>query len=106
MSRRDYRPYRNKLLAEDPYCHRCGIEHSRQYPLHYHHTIPQHTGQTDHALGSLLCSGCHAIVHAIERRLHKVVDQDGYTHGTFAGQPRRKREQRKARAERLTEAWT
>ena len=68
--------------------------------------IPQHTGYTDHSQGMLLCSECHAEVHAIERNLHKVVDEDGYTHGTFAGQPRRKRERRKARAERLTDAWT
>lgn len=35
-----------------------------------------------------------------------VVGEHGYTHGTFVCQPRRKREHRKARAERLTEAWT
>ena len=106
-SRRRYNDHKQTLLAEDPYCYRCGVEHGiGGESLHYHHTIPQHTGNTDHSLGCLLCSSCHAIIHAIERRLHKVVDDDGYTHGTFAGQPRSKQQRRRSRAEQLTEAWT
>lgn len=104
-NRSKYESYRQRLIAEDPYCYRCGVEHGDE-PLHYHHKIPQHTGETDHSHGVLLCRRCHCIVHALERRQHKVVDEDGYTHSTFAGQPRRRREQRRSRAERLTEAWT
>lgn len=105
-SQHKYQAHRNRLLAEDPCCYRCGIGHSEGQPLHYHHRIPQHTGKTDHTLGCLLCPRCHFVTHNMERRMHKVVDEHGYTHGTFAGQPRRKRERRKARAVRLTEAWT
>lgn len=102
-----YQEYRNKLLADDPHCYRCGIEHGHgQQALQYHHVIPQQTGITDHAQGYLLCRPCHALEHAIERRIHKAVDQHGYTNGAFVGQPRRKQERRKARAVRLTEAWT
>ena len=103
--RRLYSKFRQQLLDHEPFCHNCQSEHSLSNPLHYHHLIPQHTGKTDHTLGCLLCSNCHAIIHSIERRMHKVVDEHGYTHGTFVCQPRRKREHRKARAERLTEAW-
>lgn len=106
-SRREYNVHKQRLLAEDPHCYRCGIEHGQgSQSLHYHHTIPQHTNSTDHALGCLLCPNCHATVHSIERRMHKVVDEHGFTHGTFGGQPRRKQEHRRAKAERLTEAWT
>ena len=108
-NRSKYEKYRQQLLLNDPHCSRCGQEHGvghEECRLHYHHTRPQHTGETDHSQGVLLCRRCHSILHGLERRAHKVVDEHGYTHGTFAGQPRRKRERRKAKAERLTDAWT
>ena len=106
-SRREYNVHKQRLLADDPHCYRCGIEHGRgQQALQYHHVIPQHTGKTDHSRGYLLCRPCHALEHAVERRSHKVVDSQGYSHGTFVGQPRSKRERRKSRAVRLTDAWT
>lgn len=103
----NYRRYRNQLLKTDPFCQRCGVEHGTGADaLQYHHRIPQHTGHTDHSDGYLLCKRCHNLIHAIERRQHKVVDARGYTHGAFVGQRKRKAERRKHKAERLTAAWT
>ena len=106
-TRPQYKRYRDQLLAEEPFCSRCGAEHGVGHEaLHYHHVTPQHTGETDHSQGVLLCGRCHSIYHGYERRAHKVVDEQGYTHGTFAGQPRRKLNDRIKRAEELTKAWT
>lgn len=109
-TRKYYKRYKQQLLNDDPHCYRCGIEHGVGHeecqPLQYHHAIPQHTGETDHSQGFLLCRRCHAILHNMERRLHKVVDEKGYTHGTFAGQPKRKLTKRIREAEALTKAWT
>lgn len=69
---------RAELLATDPTCAKCGYEPSNYSSLHYHHIIPQHTGQTDHEYGMLLCQRCHSIEHTIDRNRHKQVNKDGY----------------------------
>ena len=76
---RSYQRFRDALLAEYPFCSMCGIEHDQDKErLQYHHKIPQHTGDTDHSQGMLLCQGCHSRVSGFDRRQHKMINVDGY----------------------------
>ena len=101
-----YKKHREALLAVDPHCNHCGVEHSTEEPLHYHHTIPQYTGATDHSRGVLLCARCHQDVHGNDRRTHKVIDprtgematQDAYAH-------KRQRRAERRRAEKMLDAF-
>ena len=71
-----YNKIRKQLLAEDPYCCHCGVEHCVESPLQYHHAIPQYLNTEEH-VGYLLCQQCHARWHAHDRCQHKVIDQSG-----------------------------
>lgn len=90
--------YRKALLAEDPHCHSCGAEHGTgSEALHYHHLIPQHTGNTDHSYGILLCRQCHSYENRKQRNEHKQVNIDGTItnpHNPFAKKKSKLQQQR------------
>ena len=98
---------RNELLANDPHCSMCGVEHGTgRDALHYHHTIPQHTGINEH-VGCLLCRYCHQRWHAKERGRHKIIDDRGYqatTNNPYKPY-KRQRAKRKKDIERLLSVY-
>ena len=88
--------YRKKLLAEAPWCNKCGYEPADKSKLDYHHLQAKCLGGSDE-VGELLCKSCHNVESAKQRRRHKVIGINGWRvepNNPFKSKRKRKRKRR------------